>query len=67
MAKILECYRKRSFLIGRQVVVVGNETELLRVIGIGDKGELIVQDSDGNRRFLSSGEVSVKEWNEYES
>lgn len=60
--EIMERYRERSFLIGKTVVVVGNETECLQVMGIGENGELLVEDVQGNRRLLSSGEVSVKEW-----
>lgn len=59
---IMERYRMRSFLIGRQVVVVGNEAEVLQVTGISDNGELMVKDAEGHACLLSSGEVSVKEW-----
>lgn len=59
---LMERYRMRSFLIGRQVVVVGNEAEVLQVTGISDNGELMVEDAEGHEHLLSSGEVSVKEW-----
>lgn len=62
----MESYREKSFLTGKEVLVLtpGHETKKndpVRVIGIGDDAELIVQDQEGKISRLFSGEVSVRE------
>lgn len=52
-------YRKRCFLIGKEVTVLPeNETAL--VLGIDDKAGLVVRQKDGTQRTLRTGEVSVR-------
>lgn len=53
-------YIEYSFLIGKSVVIVGQESEVLLVKGIDENAGLIVQYPNGRTKVLSSGEVSVK-------
>ncbi len=56
-------YRRRDFLVGREVHAVNTasgEARLATVEGIGDDFALLVRYSDGSRGELSSGEVSLK-------
>lgn len=54
-------YKKRSFLIGKEVNVhSGNDVFPAKVIGIDDNAELILSLSDGKIITLFSGEVSVR-------
>ena len=54
----LDAYRARSCLIGATVEIArGEETYPARVLGIGDKGELLL-DRAGERIALSSGEIA---------
>lgn len=60
-ASFYEEYKKRSFLLGKEVYIIkkdGNE-EVLAVDLDKDFG-LIVQKKDGSRQHLNSGEVSVR-------
>ena len=53
-------YKKRSFLIGRQITVIkpsGNKTA--KAIGIDDNVRLVVEYKDKTVEHLSSGEVSI--------
>lgn len=53
--------RRRSVLLGREVTVFrGGETFSARAKEIDDRGELVVQTSDGKETALPSGEVSVR-------
>ncbi len=57
----LDEYKKRSFLIGKSIVVINNETRTnARAIEIDDKARLIVRFEDGKTQALNSGEVSVR-------
>lgn len=53
--------RENSILLGRDVRIIakGNE-KIRRAVDIGSSGELIVEDKDGNRESIVSGEVSVR-------
>ncbi len=62
----MESYRKKSLLTGKMVQLrtPGHEvidTPAVKVLGIGDEAQLIVQDQSGHVRYLSTGEVSVTE------
>ena len=62
----MEVYREKSLLIGKDVMVMTSthqriNADPVRVIGIGDDAELIVQDKEGSISRLVSGEVSVRE------
>lgn len=59
--EILDEYRSRSFIIGSTVSVHGADGIYnARVLGIGDRYELVVSDECGKEKRLSSGEVSLK-------
>ncbi len=54
-------YKKRSFLIGKEVDVhSGNDVFPAKVIGIDDNAELIISLQNGKTMTLFSGEVSVR-------
>jgi BirA family biotin operon repressor/biotin-[acetyl-CoA-carboxylase] ligase len=58
---IVEKYRSRSFVLGKQVTVHGvNESYEAKAIAIDDQCGLIVERSDGTKEVLNSGEVSIK-------
>jgi BirA family biotin operon repressor/biotin-[acetyl-CoA-carboxylase] ligase len=59
--RYLEEYRKRSFLIGMDILVLkGKETTPAKAIDIDEKARLVVEYEDGTREALISGEVSVR-------
>ncbi|HHT96887.1 MAG TPA: biotin--[acetyl-CoA-carboxylase] ligase [Clostridiales bacterium] len=62
--KYLIEYRKRSFLIGKDIKIIHkNKYENAKVLGIDDKARLIVLNDKGEQALLSSGEVSVRQIN----
>ncbi|NLJ96900.1 MAG: biotin--[acetyl-CoA-carboxylase] ligase [Clostridiales bacterium] len=57
----LEEYKKRSFLIGKEIYVLkGNESLPAKALDIDDRARLVVEYQNGSREALSSGEVSVR-------
>jgi len=56
----LQGYRDRSILIGRAVSILGAPEREAFVLGIDDDCRLHVRLSDGQERYLSSGEVRVR-------
>ncbi len=57
----MEEYRKRSFLLGKNILVLkGKETYPAKAITIDDKARLVVIYEDGTTEALNSGEVSVR-------
>ena len=60
-ASVMDEYRRRNLVPGRQVTVMrGNETYLATAETITDAGHLTVRDTDGHTHELSSGEVSIR-------
>ena len=58
---VMEEYRRRNLVLGRQVTVMrGGETYPATAEGITDAGHLIVRDDNGDIHELSSGEVSIR-------
>lgn len=58
----LEEYRKRSFLLGKNILVLkGKNSYPAKAIDIDDKARLVVEYEDHTREALLSGEVSVRE------
>jgi BirA family biotin operon repressor/biotin-[acetyl-CoA-carboxylase] ligase len=54
-------YRRRSFLIGKNInVIKGKETLSAKAIDIDDRARLVVEYDDGIVEALNSGEVSVR-------
>jgi BirA family biotin operon repressor/biotin-[acetyl-CoA-carboxylase] ligase len=63
--KYLEEYRKRSFLIGKSILVLkGKETIPAKAVDIDDKARLVVEYGDHTKEALLSGEVSVRQADE---
>jgi BirA family biotin operon repressor/biotin-[acetyl-CoA-carboxylase] ligase len=59
--KYLEDYRKRSFLIGKEILVLkGSITRSARAIDIDEKARLVVEYEDKSTEALVSGEVSIR-------
>lgn len=56
----MEEYRKRSFLLGREIYTVTDPPITGRAVDIDEEGHLIMELKDGSRKILSSGEVSVR-------
>jgi BirA family biotin operon repressor/biotin-[acetyl-CoA-carboxylase] ligase len=55
-------YRKRSFLIGKDILVMkGKETTPAKAVDIDEKARLVVDYEDGTREALVSGEVSIRQ------
>lgn len=57
----LEEYKKRSFLLGKNINVIKGNTALpAKAIDIDDRARLIVEYPDGSTEALASGEVSIR-------
>ena len=61
LSPVREEYNQRLAGFGGQVKILGDGTELIGVSrGITEMGQLIVELSDGSRKEVISGEVSVR-------
>ena len=58
--EFLEEYRRKSLVLGRQVTIVQEPGSCYTAEDIGENGELILLDSNGSRRYLNTGEVSIR-------
>lgn len=59
---ILDEYKKRSFLLGKEIYVIeGDKKTPATAIDLSDTAELIVEFADGTKKALNSGEVSVRQ------
>ncbi|HWT76863.1 MAG TPA: biotin--[acetyl-CoA-carboxylase] ligase [Mobilitalea sp.] len=59
--RYLEEYRKRSFLLGKSILVLkGKESIPAKAVDIDEKARLVVEYEDMTREALLSGEVSVR-------
>lgn len=53
--------RKYSALVGKEIIVVrGNKEIYARAKDITSEGELLIETSDGGKKVLNSGEVSIR-------
>ncbi|HCM13266.1 MAG TPA: biotin--[acetyl-CoA-carboxylase] ligase, partial [Lachnospiraceae bacterium] len=60
-AKYLEEYRRRSFLIGKNILVLkGGQAISAKAISIDEKARIVVEYENHTREALSSGEVSIR-------
>ena len=58
---ILDAYRRSCMTLGQEVVVVrGAEKHYGKAVDVDTEGALVVDFTDGTRRAVSSGEVSVR-------
>ncbi len=61
LSPFLEDYHRYLVNVGREVKVILRGQEMIRTaLGINEKGELIVRDSQGKKTAILSGEVSVR-------
>ncbi len=59
--KILSEYKKRSFIIGKNIDIIKGEKKLpAKAVDINDRGELVVKLENGKLEALNSGEVSIR-------
>jgi BirA family biotin operon repressor/biotin-[acetyl-CoA-carboxylase] ligase len=59
--KYLEEYRKRSFLIGKNIIVLKNSQEIpAKAVDVDEKARLVVEYEDHTKEALNSGEVSIR-------
>ena len=57
----LDLYRRHSMVLGREVVYVRDgETYTGRAVDIDEDGGLIVEDAEGERTVLNSGEITLR-------
>lgn len=64
----LEEYKKRSFLLGKDInVIKGSNTFTAKAIDIDDRARLIVKYPDSSTEALTSGEVSIRLSNQQDS
>lgn len=53
-------YRERLFVLGKEVLVEGNEPYTATVLDINERGHLYVQKKDGEVKTLTAGEISIR-------
>lgn len=64
--RVLWVWREHSTILGHQLTVIrGGETITGRAVDLDTDGALIIQDSDGNRHVLHSGEVTLSKKKRY--
>lgn len=56
----LDEYRRRSMVLGREIYVLGKENEILKAVDIDERGSLVTETKDGEKRVLFSGEISIR-------
>lgn len=56
----LTAYREHSMVIGKWVTIPQEEGSSYYVCGIGEKGQLLLEDCEGNPRVLTTGEISIR-------
>lgn len=57
---VLNAYRRRLFIVGHQVEVIQHDKRFFAgVLGIDDKGALLVQDAEGHQIAIRSGEIRL--------
>lgn len=60
-SKTLDICRKFSAIINKEIYIIkNNEKEIVKCIDINSDGNLIVQDKEGNKKEIVSGEVSIR-------
>lgn len=58
---LIEEYKNRSFLIGKNILVLRGQNAIpAKAIDIDDKAHLVVEYEDGSKEALNSGEVSIR-------
>lgn len=58
-----DIYKSHSFILGKEVSFFQNETLFSgQALDLTEAGELVVELANGERKILSSGEISLKKW-----
>ena len=58
--KIIEDYKKFSFVLKKEIKYLSGDTVIkATAVDINDKGNLVVEDSNGKKSVLESGEISI--------
>lgn len=61
LASFMNEYRKKCFCLGKEITVISGESKKkARAISIDENACLEVEFENGTRKFLSSGEISIK-------
>ncbi len=53
-------YKERSIVLGKEIIVIGQETQNATAVDIDDDGGLVVKLESGEIRVLRTGEISVR-------
>ena len=61
LSPFLDYYNRKLVNVDHEVKIIKKDEEIIRTaIGINERGELIVQDAEGRKEHIFSGEVSVR-------
>ncbi|AOR24074.1 biotin--[acetyl-CoA-carboxylase] ligase [Clostridium taeniosporum] len=61
ISEVIHICRKNSNLLNKKArLITYHKEEIVTCIGIDDNGELIIEDSNGNKKPVTSGEISFK-------
>ena len=61
LSPFLDYYNRKLVNVDHEVKIIKKDEEIIRTaIGINERGELIVQDAEGRKEYIFSGEVSVR-------
>lgn len=55
-----KAYKERSMILGKEITVLNEAGSCYLAEDIGDKGELILVDKNGEKKMLTTGEVSIR-------
>jgi BirA family biotin operon repressor/biotin-[acetyl-CoA-carboxylase] ligase len=59
----IEIYRAHNFILGKTVRFRQNQIDYEgKAVGLTEQGELVVEFTDGSKKILNSGEISLKKW-----
>ncbi len=58
--KFLPKYRENSMVLGKWITLLQEPGSLYYVRGIGERGELMIEDKNGMVRSLTTGEISIR-------
>ncbi len=56
--EVISEYKARQTALGRDVIIKSSG-KIVHAVDVGELGELIVTDADGNIQYLNSGEISI--------
>ena len=53
-------YKQRSMILGKEITVLQEKNSCYLAEDIGDKGELVLKGKNGEKKILTTGEVSIR-------